>query len=190
MTWLKLDDALWRHPKVAGLAGDKAIPCIGLWCLCLTWVGANLTNGFIPYRGVVQVAGTDAAPHADELVRVGLWGRVDGGFRFHDYLDYNPTRDMVIADRATRQAAARIAGRVPLPARLGPVVVGLPALTLSTTLERYQRRHQPPSSVSRFPSPASPSDPGCSSCGGPTTRQYLDGRWLWLCLICPMEGVA
>jgi hypothetical protein len=62
MTWLKLDDALWRHPKVAALAGDPAIPCIGLWCLCLAWVGANLTDGFIPDRGVVQVAGRTSRP--------------------------------------------------------------------------------------------------------------------------------
>ena len=111
MTWVKVDDALWRHRKIAAISDDKVLPCLGLWALALSWVGANLTDGYVSDRGLLQVAGSDVSVLADELVRVGLWERVDGGYLFHDYLSYNPTSDEVITARSVREEAARKAGR-------------------------------------------------------------------------------
>ena len=36
---------------------------------------------------------------AELLVDSGLWEEVPGGYRVHDYLDYNPSRDKVLAER-------------------------------------------------------------------------------------------
>jgi hypothetical protein len=96
----------------------------------------------------------------------------------------------VIADRATRQAAARIAGRVRAAGASRSGGGRFTSVDAGRNAGEVPASPPTPSPVSRFPSPASPSDPGCNSCGGPTTRQYLDGRWLWLCPTCPMEGVA
>lgn len=111
MTWVKVDDALWRHRKVAALPPDKVFPAMGLWALALSWVGANLTDGYITDRAIVQVAGADVSDLADELIRVGLWERADGGFLIHDYLEYNPTSDEVLTLRKVREEAGRKGGK-------------------------------------------------------------------------------
>src|SRR5688572_5246687 len=87
------------------------LPCVGLWTLGLSWVGANLTDGFLPDRALFQVAGQRADEAAAELVRVGLWERVDGGHVFHDYLAYNPSQLDVLTARKVREEAARKAGK-------------------------------------------------------------------------------
>ena len=48
--------------------------------------------------------------HVDALVGAGLWEAVDGGWKIHDYLDYNPSHAQQEADRAAsrkRQAMFR-----------------------------------------------------------------------------------
>lgn len=51
------------------------------------------------------------------LVRVGLWEEVAGGYRIHDYEDYQPTKAQVIADRAAKAAAGRAGGIASAAAR-------------------------------------------------------------------------
>lgn len=48
---------------------------------------------------------------AEELVAIGLWERTDRGYVIHDYLDYNPSRDQVLAERGERRDARVRAGR-------------------------------------------------------------------------------
>lgn len=110
MTWIKLDDALWRHRKIAEIDPDKALAAVGLWVLGLSWVGEHLTDGYLTDRALVQAAGAEADAIAGELVRVGLWERVEGGYLYHDFLDYNPSQDQVMTLRAKHIEAARIAG--------------------------------------------------------------------------------
>jgi hypothetical protein len=98
MTWFKIDDQFHSHPKV--LACDPA--AIGLWVLAGSWCSANLTDGLIQDHVIGRLVPGDAVPLAKQLTTSGLWKRVRGGYRFHDWSEYNPTSEAV---RAEREAA-------------------------------------------------------------------------------------
>lgn len=93
MTWFKVDDTFWSHPKVIMLAPRA----ISLWVRSGAWAAAHATDGFVPMKAV-RLCGSMGAAH--ELVEVGLWEEaMDGdnltGFVFHDWADYQPTREEV-----------------------------------------------------------------------------------------------
>lgn len=104
MTWFRIDDDFDQHPKVEA-AGNRAI---GLWARAGAYSSRLLTEGFVPTAMVPKLGGTrrDAAA----LVDAGLWVEVEGGYRFHQWTERNPTRAKVLADReaaAERQRRAR-----------------------------------------------------------------------------------
>ncbi|MDP5182153.1 hypothetical protein QOZ88_05850 [Blastococcus sp. BMG 814] len=102
MTWFKVDDSFPQHPKVLRIPRVKRIACVGLWGLAGPWCARNLTDGYLDENMVEELGGSKK--QADELVRVGLWERVDGGFQFHDWSDWQPTRARV---EERRDAEAR-----------------------------------------------------------------------------------
>lgn len=108
MTWVKLDDAFTDHPKVMA-----AGPLASWLHVCgLTYCSRLLTDGFIPAGQVRKLADVDNAGElAEQLVAVGLWDRCEGGFRIHDYLDYNPSREDALAKREHVSEVRREAGR-------------------------------------------------------------------------------
>jgi hypothetical protein len=98
VTWFKVDDAFWSHPKVVA-AGNAAI---GLWLRCGTYAAQHLTDGFIPAAIAKQLG---SAGSAAKLVTAGLWepvdnrpGTVDGGcgYLMHDWGDYQPYRAVAL----------------------------------------------------------------------------------------------
>ena len=91
--WAKLDDGLYDHPKVLE-AGNEAT---GAYCRGLSYCGKHLTDGFIP-EGAARILSDRS--EIDKLIEVGLWERAEGGYQVHDYLDYNPSREKVEAERA------------------------------------------------------------------------------------------
>jgi hypothetical protein len=97
--WNKIDDKLHTHRK-ARKAGMEAI---GLWVLCLSYCGDQLTDGFVPAWYVRTWAPRKGIALADRLVAAGLWERAaqdgDKGWLFHDYLKHNPSREDVLAKR-------------------------------------------------------------------------------------------
>lgn len=103
MSWFKLDDGFYDHPKIVN-AGNTAA---GLYARCGAWCAKQLTNGFIPNE-IGRSYGSQTS--IKKLEAQGLWERVKGGWLMHDYLDYNPSRDQVQAERETtaqRQRAWR-----------------------------------------------------------------------------------
>ena len=97
MTWFKIDDDFFMHPKVIA-AGNSAI---GLFVRCGSWASNHLTDGFIPDK-VIEMFGNDA--DITRLVEVGLLEETDGdGYLMPAFLDYNPSADEV---KATRAASA------------------------------------------------------------------------------------
>ena len=97
MTWFKIDDDFFFHPKVIA-AGNSAI---GLFVRCGSWASNHLTDGFIPDK-VIEMFGNDA--DITRLVEVGLLEETDGdGYLMPAFLDYNPSADEV---KATRAASA------------------------------------------------------------------------------------
>lgn len=109
MSWLKLSDDLWRHKKVAALDREDGdlLEAMGLWVLAMSWVGEGLTDGRVPVRQLRRLAGDDTEAIVSRLVRVGLWERDGDDVVFHDYLDYNPSREKVLAEREAAQERMR-----------------------------------------------------------------------------------
>jgi hypothetical protein len=101
MSWLKLDDRLDEHPKLTRANGhyDAALSTfvqLGLYC------ARNLTDGVVPARVLQRFN-----PEIIELLSEPFGDRPgmledgpQGSKVLHDYLDYNPTREKVEADRA------------------------------------------------------------------------------------------
>jgi hypothetical protein len=105
MSWVKVDDQMPRHPKFLGLGKDR-LPCQGVWLDGMCYASGYLTDGYIPAAALER--GTER--YAERLVRAGLWDRAEGGYRIHDYHDYQPTRAAVTESRkknAERQSRHR-----------------------------------------------------------------------------------
>lgn len=124
MSWIKLDDQFADHPKIA-VAGPLAA---WLHVKALVYCGRYLTDGKIP--GVI-VAGLvdwtsdgvlvetsnysadrpDNTALAERLCAAGLWHSVEGGYEIHDYLEWNPSRAQVLAERERQKASKVKAGQ-------------------------------------------------------------------------------
>lgn len=102
MAWFKVDDGFWCHPKVLGLP-DAAI---ALWVRAGSYCGQQLTDGFLP-DSARTLFGHDMDGPADALVDSGLWTKVPGGYQFHDWHKYQPTRGGVEAERAADRERKR-----------------------------------------------------------------------------------
>ena len=136
MTWVRIDEEFYQHPKVAA-AGPLAL---ALQVAALCYCNRNLTDGFIPW-GVARsllsweflrpaeaddargpkvykvsvccgMSGDDVTSDfvTDLMCESGLWEQVDGGFRVHDYLDYQPSKAEVLQMREQRAEAGRAGG--------------------------------------------------------------------------------
>lgn len=104
MTWFKVDDSFDFHPKAVA-AGNAAL---GLWVRAGAYASRQLTEGFVP-TGMLAALGAKPKD-AGALVKAGLWVSVEGGYRFHQWEQANPTKAAVLADRqaaAARQRRAR-----------------------------------------------------------------------------------
>lgn len=116
MPWVKLDDNFFDHPKIVAAGRDARDLYLAGLCYC----ARNLTDGFIPEERVARLAIEAGVADAKTAVtrlstvirgtRCPLWETVDGGYQVHDYLDYNPTREQVIALRELRAEAGREGG--------------------------------------------------------------------------------
>lgn len=108
--WFKIDDKLHDHEKVHDTLLDADDPLVGLaamglWALAGSWSGDQLSDGIVPIHVLRRWAGRDNVEALVEtLVIAGLWERTttEGGrdaVAFHDWLDYNDSREKVEADR-------------------------------------------------------------------------------------------
>lgn len=93
MSWVKLDDKLWSHPKIAALEARA----LKLWLFGLCWCNQQETDGVIPRAMLAQLGGTPKL--AGELVKVGLWHATPTGWEVHDYLVYQPSKARLEAER-------------------------------------------------------------------------------------------
>ncbi len=93
MAWFKVDDKLYAHPKTLGIS----LSALGLWVKCGSYCADMLTDGFVPDNFVKLVR--NSLRLAQELVNSGLWERTEGGYRFHDWDKYQPSKEKVVSDR-------------------------------------------------------------------------------------------
>jgi hypothetical protein len=100
MVWVRLDDDFSENPKV--IAAGPLAQTVYVNALC--YANRNLTDGFIPSAmtgRLICLEGPEQSvvPLVARLVSVGLWEEAEGGYRIHDYLEYNPGRAEVLAER-------------------------------------------------------------------------------------------
>ena len=93
MAWFKVDDQFYDHPKVA----DLPLSAIGLWIKAGSYCARYETDGSLTSARVQPLGGRTR--DADRLVEAGLWHRVDGGYQFHDWDQYQPTKAQQDAER-------------------------------------------------------------------------------------------
>lgn len=103
--WVKVDDSFAEHPKVIeagrhlGASGRGRV--VAIWLVAMCHCNRNLTDGFIDEATVRTWTLYDKRPLDVALVMAdaGLMKRIDGGFRFHDYHDYQPSAEEVKAKK-------------------------------------------------------------------------------------------
>lgn len=92
MTFQQIDDHMVEHPKIAPLAPATKWAMIELWSYC----SRNLTDGLVPR---VQARRIATAKQLAELVYAELFHEVAGGWVAHDWLDHNPSREVILEKR-------------------------------------------------------------------------------------------
>lgn len=122
MAWGRLNDRANGDAKLLALT-DAAWR---MWGCGLIYCQANLTDGFIPDHAVHSfgVRAKNKAAVIGELCRSlvpgkgPLWHPVENGYQVHDYLDWNDSREDIIAERErNRQRVERFRGKKNPPAR-------------------------------------------------------------------------
>lgn len=109
MGWAKLDDRRHENVKLrkAGLEAD------GLDVRGITYCAANETDGFLDEAVIPMLSGVIRwRKIVETLVKVGRWEHVEGGWKIHNYLEYNPSRIDIEAGReAARDRMQRLRSR-------------------------------------------------------------------------------
>jgi hypothetical protein len=130
--WVRLDEEFARHPKVLAAGPLGMAMQIAALCYCNSY----LTDGFVPrsvvpgllhleglgmrmWAGEVVGGGEDADWKlvVADLLDAGLWEEVTGGYRIHDFHDYQPTRQEVLELRDKRKTAGQKGGLASAQAR-------------------------------------------------------------------------
>jgi hypothetical protein len=114
MSWAKLDDQFYDHPKVSSISQKYLTSAVGLYCLALCWCANQLTDGRIPKPQVSRLTGgicNGNVKSVQELVRVGLWVDAGDEYVIHDYLQYNPSRAKVLEERESAKRRRSASGK-------------------------------------------------------------------------------
>lgn len=107
MPWVRLDDGMFTHRKLV----DVSVEARWLLVASICYANQNATGGKLSRRAA-ETVGMIAEPAVaiQELLAVVLWEPDGAGYLIHDYLQYQPTREKILADRAanaSRQARHR-----------------------------------------------------------------------------------
>lgn len=117
MSWVKTDDGMSRNRKILPLS-DAAFR---LDREAIEWCSANTTDGRIAADEFADISRRAIPKNVDELVRRGRWHKAqDGpcghescptpgpdGWVIHDYLDYNPSKVEVEAEKKRKAERQR-----------------------------------------------------------------------------------
>lgn len=148
--WVKVDDSFSEHPKVVE-AGRHLGPygrgrVVAVWLVAMCYCNRNYTDGFVDELTVRTWTLFDRRPLdvAFVMAEAGLMSRVDGGFRFHDYLDYQPAAAEIKAKRKKDRDRKREERRRPTDVRADvPTDVPTDVLTLSARNPARSRARDP-----------------------------------------------
>jgi hypothetical protein len=107
VAWLKVTDGAWMEPWVVSV-GNEAF---GLHTRLNSYCAAYLTDGLVPAAIVAMIAG-GRDDLLDRLEQVGeIQRRETGSVLMVNYLEHNPSKAKVEADREARAAKGRRAAQ-------------------------------------------------------------------------------
>lgn len=109
MAWFKVDDAFFTSHKVLSIPRDRRQEAIGAWLLIGTWSAHKMTDGVVPDY-VLDDFGIKESSRV-MLIEAGLWIELDDGIEFHDWAEYQPTREQMTAKKEETHAKKVAAGR-------------------------------------------------------------------------------
>ncbi|GAB6899260.1 hypothetical protein [Kineosporia succinea] len=125
MVWFIIDDGFSEHPKTMAIKRATRLPSLGLWTMAGNWSARHLTDGQVSVDLLLEKGGRRTQIQA--LVDSGLWHDHEstcphdgeqcpatpapGGVVFHDWFDWQRSRQDVLQLRARRSAAGRNGGR-------------------------------------------------------------------------------
>jgi hypothetical protein len=90
----QVDGDFYDHPKTIGMSDGAT----ALWVRAGSYSAAKLSDGFVA-EAALSLLSRCPEEAASELVERGLWRRVKGGFRFHQWDRRNLLRARVEAER-------------------------------------------------------------------------------------------
>ena len=108
MPWFRVDDQLDANKKVKSIPRRTRAKALGLWVQAGAWCARELTDGHVPKYMLEDFAVTPAVAQA--LVDAGMWEKVNDGWIFVNWDEFNPSSTDVRAQRAAarkRQAEFR-----------------------------------------------------------------------------------
>lgn len=104
--WARIMASAWRHRKFLGCDPDA----VALWGMALSWSMDNKTDGVIEADAIPQILPVLSAARARAAVKVlttrKLWDREPGGYKVHDFTDYNATDEYLESRRDAGRKAA------------------------------------------------------------------------------------
>lgn len=132
MPWVRLDEEFARHPKVLAAGPLGLAMQVAALCYCNSY----LTDGFVPrsvVSGLLDLEGLDmhawnngmigGSESADwklivsDLLDAELWDEAPGGYRIHDYHEYQPSKEQVLREREQKKLAGQKGGLASAQAR-------------------------------------------------------------------------
>jgi len=107
VVWFKVDDGFYSSQKVLSIPRSQRLAAVGLWTLAGNWAGKELSDGVVPAFVLDELGATPRLRQA--LTTARLWlDHPEGGVVFHNWVEYQPTREQVEKDRAdTRERQRR-----------------------------------------------------------------------------------
>ncbi|GAB3284034.1 hypothetical protein GCM10027456_78810 [Kineosporia babensis] len=125
MVWFLVDDGLGEHPKVLAIPRGIRVSAIGVWTMAGVWSSGQLTDGRISSALVIEKGGRSSQISA--LIAAGMWHDTDspcphssnhcpgtpapGELVFHDWFDWQRSRERILHDRERKASAGRAGGR-------------------------------------------------------------------------------
>lgn len=106
-TWVQVDVRFPRHRKVVQLERDLRYRFIEALCHCREHnTGGEISEGEA-LELMRDLRPAKARQAAEALVAAGLWDRSEGGYRIHDWDEWNGSLDRTRKGNAERQKAKR-----------------------------------------------------------------------------------
>lgn len=95
--WVRLDVDYFKNPKVLRVGTRGAL----LHLVSICWSASQLTDGHIPATAVPMLCHEAGVPSTtpSRLVEASLWMPTEHDFYIKDYLDMNPSRGDIEAER-------------------------------------------------------------------------------------------